>query len=79
MRDAGGYWIIASCGLFFLFFANVVMGSMGEKVFFSDIEEMLTLFVACIIFVIGILFREQRAAELSAQLKNNVNGEEKHS
>lgn len=79
MRDAGGYTILASCGLFSLYFANVVMGSMGKQLFLSDIQEMLTLLAACIVFVIGILFRERRAAQLSSQSKNNVNGEVKHS
>ena len=67
MRDIGGYFIIASCGIFLLYFANVVMGSMGKEIFFSDIEEMLTLIAACIVFVIGILFREKMASEMSSK------------
>ena len=66
VRDIGHYIIIASIGLFALFFANVVIGSMGGAVFLSDIVEMLTLFAACIVFVIGILYRERKAAHLSS-------------
>ncbi len=79
MRDAGDYSIIASFGLFFLFFANVVTGSLGKAVFLTDVEEMLTLLVSCIVFVIGILFRERQAAQLLAEKRNCTDGEEKHS
>ena len=79
MRKISGYSIHISLGLFLLFFANVVIGSFGQAVFLSDIPEMLTLFAACIFFVIGILFRERRAKEQSSQSKSNVNGEVNHS
>jgi len=69
MRDIGGYCIFASLGLFSLFFANVVMGSMGKSVFLSDVGEMLILFAACIVFVIGILLQEKKAAESVIQSK----------
>lgn len=61
MHRPGNYLVIASCGLFALFFGNVVMGSMGKPVFLDDVMEMLVLFSACVVFVIAILFKERAA------------------
>ena len=70
MHSTGGYFVTAAGGLFFLYFANVVTGSMGSQVFLSDVGEMLTLFGACIIFVIGILFLEKQAKTSSSTSPN---------
>jgi len=79
MRSVGGYFIIASSGLFILFFANVVAGSMGSQVFLTDVGEMLILLAACIVFVIGILYLEKQVAMLSAKSGNGENREVNHS
>jgi hypothetical protein len=70
MRNVGSYLVLTSSGLFILYFANVVAGSLAGQVFLSDVGEMLTLFAACIVFVIGILHLEKRAALLSAKSQN---------
>ena len=51
MRNVSGYVIIGSSGLFILYFANVVVGTMGV--------QMSLLFTACIVVVIGILRLEK--------------------
>lgn len=66
MQRTGNLLIIASSGLFVLFFANVVTGSMGKPVFLSDVMEMLVLFTACVVFVIAILFKEKAANNMAA-------------
>lgn len=43
---------------FVVFFANVASGAAGAGAFMGDIPEMLTLFAAAILFVIGVLARE---------------------
>ncbi|NCF83411.1 MAG: hypothetical protein GWP74_17545 [Proteobacteria bacterium] len=57
--------ILVPCLIFSVYFANVITGAAGMDVFLSDIGEMLTLFVACIAFVITTLYLE-RAANNSA-------------
>lgn len=44
-----------------MFFSNVVAGAAGLGVFLSDVGEMLTLFAACVSFVIAILVYERSA------------------
>lgn len=60
------------CLIFSVYFANVIAGAMGMGVFLNDLWEMLTLFVACITFVIATLALE-RAGEPPA--KNTTTGE----
>lgn len=76
MHRKGNFLVVAACGLFALFFANVVMGSLGKPVFLADIAEMLLLFTACIVFVIAILFKERAVAEQTAGSSNTVSREE---
>jgi hypothetical protein len=57
----GNVALLASAIAFAVFFANVALGAAGEPPFLPDIAEMLTLFVACILFVIAILARERAA------------------
>lgn len=74
MRFTDRYLILISSGLFLLFFANVVAGSLGIKVFLTDLQEMLTLFAACIFFVVVILFQERKAG---ARNENSGNSEQR--
>ncbi len=57
--------ILVPCLIFAVYFANVVAGAFGMGVFLSDLTEMLTLFAACIAFVIATLYLE-RAGKASA-------------
>jgi len=58
--------ILVPCLIFSVYFANVVAGAFGMGVFLSDLWEMLTLFAACITFVIATLSLE-RARKGSAR------------
>ncbi|WP_343563665.1 hypothetical protein [Kiloniella sp. b19] len=49
--------------LFFVFVANVVLGSLGQTVFLGDVMEMLVLFAATIVFVAMILQKEAAQKE----------------
>ncbi|MEM7696196.1 MAG: hypothetical protein AAF318_17235 [Pseudomonadota bacterium] len=51
-------------GLFVLFFGNVLMGALRRGEFLSDIVQVVMLFAACVLFVIGVLIRE---AEVNAE------------
>lgn len=44
--------------LFLLFFANVASGAAGRGVVLGDVAEMLVLFAASFLFVIGVLAKE---------------------
>jgi len=57
----GNAALFASGLAFLVFFANVTVGAAGAPPFLPDIAEMLTLFVACVLFVIAILARERTA------------------
>lgn len=54
-----------SCVFFAVFSANVLVGAMTGRPFMGDVAEMLTLFVAVITFVPGILREERRRAASS--------------
>ncbi len=75
MRVTDRYLILLSGGLFLLFFANVVAGTLGIKVFLTDVQEMLTLFAACIFFVVVILLRERKAGAGSENSENSEHRE----
>lgn len=47
---------------FLIFFGNVAAGAAGIGVLLGDVTEMLALFAAVILFVIGVLQRETAAA-----------------
>lgn len=55
-----------SMGLFLLFAANVLKGSMGGAAFLSDVSEMLLLAAVSVSFVFAMLKAERREKE-----KNN--------
>jgi hypothetical protein len=63
--------VIVTCIIFFVFFSNVVAGAAGIGVFLSDVGEMLTLFAACVCFVIAMLAHERSAASRSADSAND--------
>jgi hypothetical protein len=67
MRKSDYWLLIASCGIFAVFFANVVTGATGGKVFLSDLGEMLTLFTACISFVVAVLHQERLKSGMPSQ------------
>ena len=56
--------LAAAC--FMVFAANVVAGASGARVFLTDVQEMLALFVACVFFVAAVLMIEKRPATESA-------------
>ena len=66
--------LLAALALFLIYFANVATGAAGGAVFFTDVEEMLTLLAACICFVIGVLLREAAANRESSNGKAGTNG-----
>ena len=62
--------VISTCIIFLVFFSNVVAGAAGAGVFLSDIGEMLTLFAACICFVVAMLAHERSASDTGAPSAN---------
>jgi len=64
-------YVTVTCVVFFVFFANVVAGATGIGVFLSDVGEMLTLFAACICFVISMLAYERAATDTSVRSAND--------
>ena len=57
--------------IFLVFFTNVVAGAAGVGVFLSDVEEMLTLFAACVCFVVAMLAYERSAAATAGSPAND--------
>ena len=57
----GNAALLAAAAAFLVFFANVAIGAAGGPPFLSDLAEMLTLFLACVLFVVAILARERAA------------------
>lgn len=58
---SGGLPLIGALVCFAIFFTNVALGAARAGVFLGDVAEMLTLFAAAILFVVGILAREKAA------------------
>lgn len=52
-----------SMGLFLLFVANVLQGSMGGAAFLSDVSEMLLLAAVSVSFVFAMLKAERKEKE----------------
>lgn len=62
--------LLAAGGLFLAFFTNVALGALGTKPPLGDIQEMLMLFAASILFVVSVLCFEaedRRAADDTTQ------------
>ena len=55
--------LYASLIVFVIYFANVALGAFGGQTFLGDVGEMLVLFAASILFVVGIL-QEEAARKL---------------
>lgn len=51
-------YLIASLGVFIIYFANVALGAYTRTPVLGDVAEMVVLFAASIIFVVGILKKE---------------------
>lgn len=58
MKGFGAACLMLSLAAFLVFFTNVGLGAARAGVFLGDVAEMLTLFAAAILFVIGVLARE---------------------
>ena len=56
---------------FALFFGNVSLGAAGQGVFLGDVAEMMLLFAAALLFVVGVLVREAGANHQEANHKKN--------
>ena len=54
----GRMLLIAALAFFLVFFGSVAMGAAGFGQVFSDVTEMLTLLVAVLLFVAGVLILE---------------------
>jgi hypothetical protein len=60
---------------FAIFFLNVLVGGpLGHKPWMSDVGEMLTLFVAVILFVAGTLSREAQAVSDAGEKRGGDEG-----
>ena len=56
-------FLVASFLVFALFFLNVALGASAGIGFLSDVQEMLVLFAAAILFVVAILKKEADAKQ----------------
>ena len=63
--------VLVTCLIFLAYLANVVAGAYGGGVFLSDVGEMLTLFAACVCFVVAMLAHERSASSTSAPTAND--------
>ena len=63
--------VIVTCIVFLVFFSNVVAGAAGAGVFLTDVQEMLTLLVACIFFVLAMLAHERAATRATEDALQN--------
>ena len=52
--------LLAAGVLFLAFFGNVAMGALGKKPLLGDIQEMLMLFAASILFAVSVLCFEAK-------------------
>jgi hypothetical protein len=55
--------IITAFAVFLLYFTNVTLGAFGGTAFLGDVAEMLTLLLAVVLFVAGILIEEAARAQ----------------
>lgn len=53
--------LLAALAAFCVFFSNVSIGAATGSAFLSDVGEALTLFAACVCFVVAVLQREGSA------------------
>ena len=63
MRRTGTPSLIGALICFLGFFGNVALGAAGLGAVLGDVAEMLMLFAAAVLFVIGVLAREAAARD----------------
>jgi len=63
--------LLAALALFATFFANVALGAFARAAFLGDVGEMLLLFAATLMFVVGILQRERAARNQAGDQKQS--------
>ncbi|WP_170476021.1 hypothetical protein [Ruegeria arenilitoris] len=51
-------FLAASIIVFVIYFTNVALGAFAGDAFLGDVQEMLVLFAASILFVVAILKKE---------------------
>jgi hypothetical protein len=72
VRTAGSVALWLSLLVFGLYFLNVLLGGpLHGKPWMTDVQEMLTLYVAVVFFVIGTLCREAEANRAKAGQGNH--------
>ncbi len=70
-----GRWALFGClVLVAVFSANIASGKLNNELFMSDVGEAMTLFAAAILFVIGVVRRED--AEKKADRDQNGRSED---
>jgi len=67
MSGKGRLPLIGALICFLAFFGNVTLGAAGLGAPLGDVAEMLTLFLACLLFVAGVLQREAAAKHAEEQ------------
>lgn len=74
VRTVGSFMLWFSLLTFAVYFLNVLLGGpLHGRPWMSDVQEMLTLYVAVTIFVIGTLFREAEANRPQGGQGNHAN------
>lgn len=63
--------LLAALALFAAFFANVALGAFARAAFLDDVGEMLLLFAATLMFVVGILQRERAVRDAAGGQKQS--------
>ncbi len=72
MQLVGSLTLSLSLLTFAIFFINVLIGGpMRQEPWMSDVGEMLTLFVAVVLFVCGTIAREAQAQAESLERRTN--------
>lgn len=55
--------LVGAAILFLIFFSNVSLGAFGGKPVLNDVQEMLTLVAAAVLFSVGVLQIEARSSQ----------------
>lgn len=75
VRSVGSFALWLSLLTFAIYFLNVLLGGpLHGKPWMSDVQEMLTLFIAVILFVVGTLCREAEGNRGKAGQQTSANG-----
>ena len=56
--ESKSMYLLASLGVFIIYFANVAIGAYTRNPVLGDVAEMVVLFAASFLFVVGILKKE---------------------